>query len=128
MGHRGWRGRPMLMAFELPLLVVPGPEGEGWLAQLFDRRQGAHREELRIHRVGERLGTAVAFEGSDERRTRCDPQEPEVGLEVGAHVLTAMVVPDAERLGEPGSVHAEHARTLWRTGSSASNRLPGFAA
>ena len=73
-------------------LVVEVLEREQREAQLLDRLERLHPEQLLLERADEALGAAVALGCGHERRARADAEEAQLALEVVAEVLAAVVV------------------------------------
>src|SRR5215207_8198746 len=84
------------MALDEPLAVVAVLEGEERLAQGFDGVEPLDPEELFFERADEALGAPVALGLADEGRAARDAQEAQLGLEVVAHELAAVVMPDGQ--------------------------------
>jgi len=78
------------------------------LAQLLDRIEGPHPQELLLQGTNEPFGHAIALGGADEAEAGFDAQKGNLALKVVTHVLRAMVVSQrqafcqgAELLPEP---------------------------
>lgn len=84
------------MSFDQPRLVVGRQPSLECVAQLLDRAERSHPQELFLERANESLRDAVAFRCPHESRTGDHPQKPEFGLEVGAHILIAMIMADLQ--------------------------------
>src|SRR5215813_14113564 len=97
----------MAMPPDQPLAVVALPEGEQGLAEGLDRGEVLHPEELFFQGPDEALGTAVALRFPHEGRAARDPQEAQLGLEVIAHELAAMILPQRQPGGDLLAVGAE---------------------
>ena len=96
----------MAVALDQPLLVVAVLEREQREAQLLDRLERLHPEQLLLERADEALGAAVALGCGHERRARADAEEAALALEVVAEVLAAVVVAQAEPGGDARPVAA----------------------
>jgi hypothetical protein len=70
------------------------------LAQLLDRLEGLHPQQLLLDGADRALDAAVAFGSSYERRAGAQPQELELVLEVIADVLRAVIVPQLDTGGD----------------------------
>jgi len=81
-----------------PLAVVALSDSEQGLAEVLHRGEVLRPEELFCKAPDEAPGAAVALEFSHEGRATADSQEAQFGLEMIAHELAAMVVPQ----GQPG--------------------------
>ena len=111
LGESAWRtadgGRgAVAVALDQPLLVVAVLEREQREAQLLDRLERLHPEQLLLERADEALGAAVALRCGHERRSRADAEEAQLALEVVAEVLVAVVVAQAEPGGDARPVAA----------------------
>ena len=96
----------MAVALDQPLLVVAVLEREQREAQLLDRLERLHPEQLLLERADEALGAAVALGCGRKRRARADAEEVQLALEVVAEVLAAVVVAQAEPGGDARPVAA----------------------
>src|SRR5215216_2080425 len=90
-----------------PLTVVAIPEGEQGLAEVFYGSEVLDPEELFFKGADKALGAAVALRFPDEGRTASDAQEAQLGLEVIAQELAAMIVPQRQPGGDLLAVGAE---------------------
>src|SRR5579884_807260 len=95
------------MTSDEPLAVVALPEGEQGLAQLLDRAEVLHPEELFFKGTDEALSAAVPLWFPHEGRAAGNPQEAQLGLEVVAHELAAMIMPQGQPRGELFAVGPE---------------------
>src|SRR5579883_2819134 len=95
------------MTSDEPLAVVALPEGEQGLAQLLDRAEVLHPEELFFKGTDEALSAAVPLWFPHEGRAAGNPQEAQLGLEVVAHELAAMIMPQGQPGGELFAVGPE---------------------
>src|SRR5919205_1687075 len=93
-------GRPEAVPLDEPGRVVGLAEGEQRLAQLLDRGEAPHPEQVLLERAGEALGAAVALRRPHEGRRALDTEEAQLLLEIAGHVLRAVVVADREAAGE----------------------------
>ena len=96
----------MAVALDQPLLVGAVLEREQREAQLLDRLERLHPEQLLLERADEALGAAVALGCGHKRRARADAEEAQFALEVVAEVLAAVVVAQAEPGGDARPVAA----------------------
>ncbi len=88
------------MPLDQPLLIIETHPVEERLAKLLHRLKRASPEELLFQRPNEPLCDAVAFRGTDKRWTRRHPEKAELGLEVVAHILTAMIMSHLQARGD----------------------------
>src|SRR3982751_5515042 len=93
-------GRPEAVPLDQPGRVVSLAEGEQRPAQLLDRGEALHPQEVFLQGADEALGAAVPFGGPDEGRRALDAQEAQLLLEIAGHVLAAVVVADRETAGD----------------------------
>src|SRR3954453_21613106 len=97
-------GCPVAVPLDDPGLVVGLPEGEECQAQLLDGVEAADPQQVLLQHPNEALGAAVALRLADEGRRALDAEEADLGLEVVADVLTAVVVAEpkagSDALGE----------------------------
>jgi hypothetical protein len=77
-------------------LVVDSLERDECQPQLLDGREAADPQQVLLQDPDEALGSAVPFRLADEGRRACDAEEADLGLEVVADTLAAVVV-----AGEP---------------------------
>src|SRR5919199_4480304 len=84
------------MAPDQPLAVVAVPEGKQGLAEVLDRGEVLDPKELFFQGPDEALGAAVALWFPHEGRAAGETQEPQFRLEVIAHELAAMIVPQGQ--------------------------------
>src|SRR5712692_8762970 len=90
-----------------PLAVVALSESEQGLAEVLHRGEVLRPEELLYKGPDEAPGAAVALGFSHEGRATADSQEAQFGLEVIAHELAAMVVPQGQPVGDLLTVGTE---------------------
>src|SRR5688572_27614372 len=80
-------------------------------AQLLDGVEAADPQQVLLQHPDEALGAAVPFRLPNERRRAFDAEEPALGLEVVADVLTAVVVAEpkagSDALGEAAMTLAD---------------------
>ena len=99
------------MPLDDPGLVVGLPEGEECQAQLLDGVEAADPQQVLLQHPNEALGAAVPFRLADEGRRAFDAEEADLGLEVVADVLAAMVVAEpkagSDALGEAAMALAD---------------------
>ena len=81
------------MPLDEPLRIIETEPVVQSETKLLHRLERAHPQELLLERANEPLRDAIAFWGTDERRTRRDPEKPEFGLELVTHILAAMIMP-----------------------------------
>src|SRR3954453_14868485 len=97
-------GCPVAVPLDDPGLVVGLPEGEECQAQLLDGVEAADPQQVLLQHPNEALGAAVALRLADEGRRALDAEKADLGLEVVADVLTAVVVAEpkagSDALGE----------------------------
>src|SRR4051795_8160327 len=104
-------GCPVAVPLDDPGLVIGLPEGEECQAQLLDGVEAADPQQVLLQHPNEALGAAVALRLADEGRRAFDAEETDLGLEVVADVLAAMVVAepkaDSDALGEAAMALAD---------------------
>src|SRR5262245_4195795 len=93
-------GSPEAVALDQPLLVVPSLELAEGLDQFRDRRERPDPEQVLLERADKTLRHPVALGLPDEAGRAGHPQEGQLGLEVVTHVSAAVVVPDAQSVGD----------------------------
>src|SRR5262245_45891449 len=84
------------MAPDQPLAVVAVLEGQQGLAEILHGGEVLDPEELFFQGADEALGAAVALRFPHEGRAAGEAQEPQLRLEVLAHELAAMIVPQGQ--------------------------------
>src|SRR5215208_6589232 len=97
----------MAVPLDEPLAVVAVFDGQERDAQGLDGVETFDPEELFFEGADEPLGAAVALRLTDERRARRDAQEAQLGLEVVAQELAAVVVAERQPARHLGSVGRE---------------------
>ena len=104
-------GCPVAVPLDDPGLVVGLPEGEECQAQLLDGVEAADPQQVLLQHPDEALGAAVPFRLPNERRRAFDAEKADLGLEVVADILTAMVVAEpkagCDALGEAAMALAD---------------------
>jgi len=68
-------------------------------AQLLDRIEGPHPQELLLQGANEPFGHAIALGGADEAGAGFDARKGNLALKVVTHVLRAMVVSQRQAFG-----------------------------
>src|SRR3954467_6149113 len=91
---------PVAVPLDDPGLVVNLPELLERQAQLLDGGEGSDPEQVLLQRPDEALGAAVALGLADERRRALDAEEADLGLEVVADVLAAVIVAEPQAGGD----------------------------
>src|SRR5512133_2610328 len=91
--------RPVAMAGDQPVGIVPGGEIEQRQAQLLDGREVAHPQEVFLECTDEALGDAVAFGLAPDGRRGRDAEEGDRALEVVGQIVRSVVVPEHEAGG-----------------------------
>src|SRR5574339_675547 len=81
------------MPLDEPLFIIETQPVEKRLAELLHGLERAHPQELLFERPNEPFRDAIAFRSAHERRAGHHPEKPEFGLEIVAHILTAMIMP-----------------------------------
>src|SRR3954471_21605556 len=100
-------GRLVAVPLDDPGPVVGFLEGLERQAKLLDGREAPHPEQVLLQRPDEPLGAAVALGLAHEGRRALDAKEADLGLEVVADVLAAVVVAQPEAGGDPLGERAE---------------------
>jgi hypothetical protein len=103
-------GCPVAVPLDDPGLVVGLLEGEQRQAQFLDGVEAADPQQVLLQHSDEALGTAVPFRLADEGGRALDAEEADLGLEVVADVLTAVVVAEPKAGGDA----LGEAAGLWR--------------
>src|SRR3954464_15503235 len=93
-------GRPVAVPLDDPALVVGPLERDERQAQLLDGLEAPHPEQIFLQRPDEALGAAVALGLADEGGRALDAEEADLGLEVVADILAAVVVAEPEAGGD----------------------------
>src|SRR3954454_15019710 len=114
-GHGHWAdligadlsGRFVAVPLDDPALVVGLPKGDERQAKLLDRVEAADPQQVLLQGPDEALGTAIALGLAHEGRRALDAKEADLGLEVVADVLAAVVVAQPEAGGDPLGERAE---------------------
>src|SRR5512132_11687 len=91
--------RPVAMAGDQPVGIVPGGEIQQRQAYLFDGLEVAHPQEVFLECTDEALGDAVALGLAHEGRRGLDAEEGDLALEVVGHIVRSVVVPEHEAGG-----------------------------
>ena len=114
-----------------PVLVVESTEVLESLHQFRDRLEVPGPEQLLLERFEEAFDTALAFGLANERRRRFHAQETDLILEVVAHELRAVIVPESKSSGgvslEASEVFMD-ALPEWLHGLEARRSLDGMNA
>ena len=84
-----------------PVLVVDSAKVFQSRNQFRDRLEVPDPQQLLLERSEEAFDTAIAFRLANECRRRFNPQEGEFVLEVVAHELRGMIVPESESFSSP---------------------------
>ena len=92
-------GRPVAVALNHPLPVVAPPEVQQRQAQLLDRLEGPHPEQVLLEGADEALGAAVALGLPHEAGRALDAQKGDLPLEVVGEVGAPVVVAKLEPRG-----------------------------
>src|SRR4051794_34144205 len=95
------------MPLDDPALVVGLLERDQGQAQLLDRVEVADPQQVLLQGPDEPLGAAVALGLAHEGRRALDAEETDLGLEVVAHVLAAVIVAKGETVGDALGERAE---------------------
>ena len=90
-----------------PVLVVENAKFFQTSNQFRYRLEVPDPQQLLLERSEEAFDTAVAFRLANKRRRRLDPQEGEFVLEVVAHELRTVIVPESESFGAAPAEAAE---------------------
>ena len=90
-----------------PVLVVESAKFFQGPNQFRYRLKGPDPQQLLLERPEEAFDTAVAFRLANKRRRRVDSQEAEFVLEVIAHKLGTVIVPESESFGGGAAEAAE---------------------
>ena len=90
-----------------PVLVVESAKFFQGPNQFRYRLKGPDPQQLLLERPEEAFDTAVAFRLANKRRRRLDSQEGEFVLEVIAHELRTVIVPESESFGGAAPEAAE---------------------
>src|SRR5512144_1766858 len=114
--------RPVAMAGDQPVRIVPSGEIQQRQAQLLDGLEVAHPQEVFLECTDEALGDAVALRLAHEGRRGLDAEEGDLALEVVGHIVRSVVVPEHEAGGHVLADGAEVPAQPWRTGSRAWKR------
>ena len=93
--------------FNQPVLVVENAKFFQTSNQFRYRLEVPDPQQLLLERSEEAFDTAVAFRLANKRRRRLDPQEGEFVLEVVAHELRTVIVPESESFGGAPAEAAE---------------------
>ena len=89
-------GRPVVVAFDQPLVVIEIAEFLEGLVEVLDVGEGVEPEKLLLKGAPEALDAAVAFGGTDEGGTGVHAQEAQFGLEGPGDELAPVVVAKLE--------------------------------
>src|SRR4051795_10686515 len=100
-------GRLVAVPLDDPALVVGPLERDERQAELLDGLEAAHPQQVLLQRPDEALGAAVPFRLAHERRRALDAEEADLGPEVVAQVLAAVVVAEREAGGDVLGERAE---------------------
>ena len=90
-----------------PMLVVESAKFFQGPNQFRYRLKGPDSQQLLFERPEEAFDTAIAFRLANECRRRLNPQEGEFVLEVIAHELGTVIVPESESFGGAAPEAAE---------------------
>src|ERR1700757_2856091 len=82
----------MAVPLDKPPFVVRSTKLVEREAQLLDRAEALHPQQLLLQRSNEPFGDSVPLRRAHEGRTRLDPEEVDLVLEVVGDVLAAVVV------------------------------------
>ena len=88
------------MSLDHPALVVQLGPLQQRTPQLPDRVERPHPEQLFLECADGALHAAIALRRSHGRRAGFDPEEPDLLLEVQAHVLRAVIVAQLKTCGD----------------------------
>ena len=84
-----------------PVLVVESAKLFQCPNQFRDRLEVPDPQQLLLEGPEEAFNTAIAFRLANECRRRLDPQEGEFVLQVVAHELGGVIMPESESFGSP---------------------------
>ena len=90
-----------------PILVVESAKFFQCPNQFWYRLEVPDPQQLLLERPEEAFDTAIAFRLANECRRRLNPQEGEFVLEVIAHELRTVIVPESESFGAAGPEASE---------------------
>ena len=111
-----------------PVLVVESTEVLESLHPFRDRLEVPDPEQLLLERFEEAFDTAVAFGLANERRRRFHAQETDFVLEIVAHELRAVIVPESKSSGGVGLEASEVFMDALPEWSRASKRVARLTA
>jgi len=90
------------MPLNEPLLGIEAQPVVERLAEVLHGLERAHPQELLLERPNEPFRDPIAFRSAHECWTRRHPQKSAFGLEIIAHILTAMIMSHLQARGDAG--------------------------